>query len=142
MTAHASQLWPVNIALVTAIEANGPLTALLATPGVFNTIVPPNSALPYCVLSFATELADNVHGQYGTTASQQIDIWGRNATELGSSQVLTIWGALYALLHEQPLTVTGFRVVIGTLSLIALTPDQDGETIHAISRYQVTSRQT
>ena len=142
MTAHASQLWPLNVAIVAAIEADAPTSALLATPGVYNTVVPPNSPLPYCVLSFATELADNVHGQFGTTASQQIDIWGRNATELGNGQVLGIYGALYALFHERPLTVTGFRVVIGTLALIALTVDIDGETIHGIARYQVTSRQT
>ena len=142
MTAHASQLWPLNVAIVAAIEGDTLTSGLLAMPGVYNTIVPPNSALPYVVLGFSTELADNLFGAYGTTAGVQVDIWGRNAAELGNREVLVIYDALYRLLHEQPLTVTGFRMVIGTLSLIALTPDQDGLTVRAISRYQVTSRQT
>jgi hypothetical protein len=141
MTARRSQLWPLAVALVAAIEADGPTSALLASPGVFNTSVPKNSALPYAVIGFAQESGDSVFGAYGTSASQQIDIWGRNATELGNREVLGIYDALYALLHEQPLAMTGFRYVIGTLSLIALMPDPDGETLHCISRYQITSRQ-
>lgn len=133
-----SSLWPLVVATVSAIEGSSELAVLLAGDKVFNTIVPIETPLPYCTVTTPAESEQNMFGNAGSVGSLQIDIWTRNALELGNSEQLAIWDALYFLLHNRRLTVTGFRMLTGTLTLIAIQPDADGETLHGIVRYDVT----
>lgn len=149
MTARVSQLGPVGIAVVSAIEGSSALGAILAGNKVYDGQAPQGSPFPYITLGTSLESANNVFAGYGTDLSQTIDIWTRKTTttsgtiqELGGRQMKAIYGALYSLLHEQPLTVSGFRVCIGTLQWWALIDDPDGITMHGIARYDIISRQT
>jgi len=141
MITRRSTLPPLTIAMVTAIEGSAALDAILAGDKVYNTIVPPNSPLPYCVLGLAQETSDDLFNEPGNASRQQIHFWGRNALALGNMEMLAIYDALYGLFHEQPIAMTGFSYVIGSLQLIAITEDQDGETLHGIADYAITSRQ-
>lgn len=136
-----SALSAISVAIVAAIAGDDVLGDVLAGAKVYNQVAPPKSPFPYCTLDFATETADNEFNALGTNARRQISWWGRRELVLGDTEMLAIWNGLYGLLHEQPLSLDGFRMVIGTLELIGILPDPDGETLHGIAQYSVISRQ-
>ncbi|MEO7102877.1 MAG: DUF3168 domain-containing protein [Gemmatimonadaceae bacterium] len=142
-----SQLWPLQVALATAIAADATLQGILAGDMVYSVSPPENTPYPYITFGLVQENDDNLFGKPGTLAGQVLDIWTRKTTttggatqEIGGRQVLQIYGALRHLLHQQPLTVTGFSVVNGLVSLLATMDDPDGITVHGVARYDVTSR--
>jgi hypothetical protein len=136
-----SALWPIVVGLVAAIEGSSALAALLAGDMVYSPQPPERTPLDYITVTQPTELPDNVFGARGTAASFQIDIWTKNLLELGNSKQLAIYDELYALLHEKALAMTGFRIVVGTLTLITILPDVDGLTLHGVARYDVIQRE-
>lgn len=147
---RTSQFGPLAAAIVTAVEADSLLSGLLATPGIWNTTAPETSPFPYLVLGFSLESAADVFGAPGVVTGQTIDIWTRKSTvtgsgagmTLGADQLWAIYSALYGLLHGTTLSVAGFLIVSGTLTMQATMVDPDGESLHGIARYEVTSRQT
>lgn len=143
MTAVArSALSPTIVVIATAIENDIPLGTVLAGDKVYNSVAPEQSPFPYLVLDTPAERADNVFNRRGVSDDLQIHIWTRKPTQLGNMEALDIWDKLYALLHEQPLVVSGWQLVIGTLALISIFPDADGETMHGIASYSTILRQT
>jgi hypothetical protein len=145
---RVSASWPLTVGLVSAIEADTPTSALLASPGIYNGQAPIGALLPYITIGLAQESDDNVFGAPGTLAGQVLDIWtgrrtsaGGSTQELGDREVKEIYGALRYLLHERPLTVAGFRMVRGTLALLATMEDPGGDTMHGICRFDVIQRE-
>lgn len=143
----ASQVWPLTIAIVSAIEDDTTLASILKGDKVYNTMAPPNSPMPYITLGLVQEQDDNVFGGPGVLGGQVMDIWTRKTSVTGSSQMLgnrdavLIYASLRRIFHNKPITVTGFRPVLGVISLLATMLDPDGETVHAIVRYDLTSRE-
>lgn len=144
-----SQLSPLTVALVAAIEADATLQGLLAGDMIYNSEAPEGAELPYITLGFSTELDDNVFATPGTLAGQTLDIWTRKTTitggataQLGNDSLLAIYSAIRALLHHRPLSIAGFRHCIGTIQLQATMQDPDGKTLHGICQYQVISRES
>lgn len=145
MSRPRSATWPLALAIVAAVEGDATTSALLATPGIYNTEAPAGAPFDYLTLDIPTEGPDvtfSGFNEQGTTGSQQISIWCKTGGSLGNQKVLAIYDALYGLLNDQPLAVTGFAQLTGTLALIGVLPDPDGVTMHGICRYDVTHRQT
>lgn len=143
-----SQIWPLQVAIVAAIEADSGLRALLAGDMIYNIQPPQGTPFPYLTLGFAQEVDDNLFGRPGTLAGQIIDGWTRKTTvtdglsqELGGKQLADIYSRVRYVLHQQPLSVDGFAVVLGNVSLLSTMEDPDGLTLHASMRYDVTSRE-
>jgi hypothetical protein len=136
-----SALWPTIQAMVDAVAGASSLASLLSGDKVYNTTAPSDATLDYITLSNPAENDDTVFGAPGTSGVIQIDIWSDNDGKLGNGKALRIYDALYGLLHKQPLSVTGFRHVLGTLALVTVLPDEDGLTTHGIANYTIVQRQ-
>lgn len=143
-----SAISPLAAAIVTAVSADSALGALLAGDKIYNTTAPVGSPFPYLVFGLTQENPNNMFSAQGVETFQTIDIWTRKAATVGSTaaigadQLWAIYDALYGLLHGATLTMTNFRTVVGTMTMLATMVDPDGESLHGIARYDVISRQT
>lgn len=142
----ASQHGTLSTAIVAAVRADTALGLLLAGNRIYDVNPPPKTPFPYITLGFRQESDDNVFSAPGTIAGQVLDIWTRESTAVeqvsGAEQLMAIYAALRALLHQRPLSIGGFRSVLGVIALLATMEDPDGLTLHAVVRYDLTSRQS
>lgn len=150
MTNNLSPVWPVQEAIAAAVEGDSALQALLTPPGIYDVMPGPQTPYPYITFGFTTEIADpfSVFHKGGTLTGQQLDIWtnlrmqtGAGTEESGMRVGKLIYARVRALFHQRPLTVAGFRVTLSNITLTAILPDPDGETVHGIVRYDVTARE-
>jgi hypothetical protein len=145
---RVSQTWPLKEAIVSAVEASASLQALLAPPGIYSLEPSEGTPYPYITFGLTTETDDDMFNADGTLASVQLDVWtllesplDDGSFEVSSRLAEQIYGELRQLLHKRPLAVAGFRMVMGTITLVATLLDPDGEHVHAIVRYDVTQRE-
>jgi len=128
---------PLRAALLTLITADATMIALIGTPlpvRVFD-YVPQETPFPYL------RVGDDAVTDWGdkTTPGQQFlqsfHIFDRTPANRGQKKVNEIQARLYALLHEQQVTVTG-----GTAYLVRFDDQRaltdDGLMWHGISRYR------
>lgn len=139
-----SALWPIDLALAAAIQADGPTMALLAGQGVYSIRAPAGAVMDYVVIGDSEE-ADTFRAlmRQGSNAVLTLDVWsGMTESRAG---VLAIYNALRKLLHTTALPVdpsSGVTFCRGSLELVTVLADRDSAATHGILRYTVLSRTT
>jgi hypothetical protein len=146
---HRSSLWPVEVAVAAAINADSALEDLLAGDRVYSRIAPakiadPDDAAleidtpyPFVVLGERTESQENRFDDPGERGSLTIHIWSR---EIGNRQLSLIYDELARVLGV-PLTLSDGVMFAGWLEYVTDSYDQEGEAMHGIAEYRrLTSR--
>lgn len=139
-----SAAWPLDVAIAAAIEAEhardgSALVALLDTPPVWSGLVPEGVALNVgrVVLSESSEGdGPGTWSRIGMTNTVGLDIW---TADTSKKSALLISGVLRTLLHRQPLTLTGYGIMVGSYELLISMLDPSRAQYHAVARYTATS---
>lgn len=129
----SSAVWPVDVALEAAILGDATLADMLAGEKYHGG--KPGTEAPYPFISnentqeveFPRFQAD------GQAGSRTLHIWGSTTKK----EIMEIYQEAYRVLHRQKLTVEGFGHLLGTLRLVAYTPDQEEGLHHGIMEYEV-----
>lgn len=130
--------WSLEVALVAALEADAPLTAILAGDQIYSGTAPEGSAFPYLTLGESTEGEFNKFMRRGNDTTCTLHIWSQVG---GKQQVLTIWGHLERILNRKKLTLTApGEQLFGTAQLVTVVSDPDGITTHGVVRYRSLAR--
>ena len=127
-------------AVITALKANGTLTAMLATTTSIYDNVPEvadsgdSSAFPYVVIGDDTSIPFDADDTDGFEATITVHTWSRTATHKQAKQII---GSIYDSLHKTELVVTGYNTVLVLYEFSTTEKDPDGITIHGIQRFRI-----
>lgn len=111
-------------AIVAALKGSSPAIA----DGRIYDAVPTNATFPYVSLGQCQVLPDKSSCIDGTEVYPQIDVWSRS---VGYGETKTISKLILAALDDQPMTLSGFNVVVFEVQSVQYLPDPDGLTRHA-----------
>ena len=126
------------IAIIAALKADAPLTALLTTyaasPAVFTHVPQDLSTYPYVVLFEAGLDGDDNDCFLGFDGTLNIHSWTdqRDMAVIGNIQK-----AIYDVLHHAELVMTGYELVELHQEFSTILRDPDGITLHGVQRYRV-----
>ena len=126
------------IAVIAALKADAPLTALLttyaATPAVFTHVPQDLSTYPYVVLFEAGLDGDDNDCFLGFDGTLNIHSWTdqRDMAVIGNIQK-----AIYDVLHHAELTMTGYQLIELHQEFSTILRDPDGITLHGVQRYRI-----
>ncbi len=98
------------------------------------------SAYPYITIGemFPTDYSDK--SDQGQEIILQIHVWSQKTSSL---ELKTIQAAIYNLLHNQPLTITGqINYLIRFQMAVGLQPESDGITRQAVLKYRILTQAT
>lgn len=130
-----SALPEVQNAVKAALAADAALSGMVT--GVFDK-VPAGQAYPYVLLGEKSETEFSTFARGGSRVLLGLDIRSQ-APE--STEMLAIYDRIREVLHNQPLDVAGYTVVLGTTTLLKTALDPDGVTHRGESRYEVIAQE-
>jgi len=134
--------WSLQQSIFAALTADAALTALLDGTRIYDD-VPQGTQPPYLTLGQSTERDWSTGGDPDTEAGSEhiltLHVW---SSARGKKQAHDIIGAIRAALHDQPLTLTGHRLVNLRHEFSETRRDPDGETIHGLARFRAVTEPT
>ena len=122
-------------AMHAALTTNPALLALLGGPRVYDH-VPRGAAFPYVTFAQSTERDWSTGSEPGHEHLVTLHVWSRAA---GGKEAQEIIGAVRAALHDQPLALTGHRLVNLRQEFAEVRRDADGETTQALVRLRAVT---
>ena len=122
-------------AMHAALTTNPALLALLGGPRVYDH-VPRGAAFPYVTFGQSTERDWSTGSEPGHEHLVTLHVWSRAA---GGKEAQEIIGAVRAALHDQPLALTGHRLVNLRQEFAEVRRDADGETTHGLVRLRAVT---
>ena len=141
----------IQQAIFNALRGDSTLVALLASqagspsvPGIYDH-VPQNTAgesvapFPYLVIGDTTDAEFDTDDIIGRESTITLHAWSRY---LGMQQLKNIMDQVKAVLHNQPLAVTGEHVVYVFWEFAETFRDPDGKTRHGVTRFRITTQGT
>jgi hypothetical protein len=131
-TAAAAAL---RAAIHDALAADGPLTALLGGPKVFDE-PPQNAAFPYVTLGEARVIDWSTGSEQGEEHQLTLHAWSRQG---GHKEAHLVAGALLQALDDAPLTLTDHRLINLRFALADVRRESDGRTYHALVRFRAVT---
>lgn len=136
MPVSDSAVLPLQVAVITALQADAELTALIR--GVFDW-VKEGQTYPYIVIGEAIETPDNTHDSHGSNTVITLHVWSKYR---GYAQALTIAARVRALLEHRPLTIAGHRhVATYYVSQQTITdPEPPGDIRHVPISFRVLTQ--
>ncbi|MFQ5954710.1 MAG: DUF3168 domain-containing protein [Kiloniellales bacterium] len=96
--------------------------------------VPEDAKFPYVTIGDDTATDFDTKTETGQELTLTLHAWSRAH---GRKEVKDILARIYALLHEQALTITGFTHVLARFEFTQTFRDPDGLTQHGVARYRV-----
>ena len=119
-------------AIVTKLKADSGVMAVVADRIYDN--VPPTATFPYLSLGDSQVLPDDADCIDGTEIVFSIDGWSRSISVPECKQLSK---AVVAALDDQPITVSGYDVVVFILNSISYMRDPDGLTRHVAISFRI-----
>lgn len=127
--------WPLYVAVSAALLADPAVSALLDAPDkVFNLRAPANTPGDYIVLGGITESEFWLFVQGGSDAVMTLHLWTKGAD---AAKAARLYGEVQRVLNRATLDIDGFDAMTGTLALVDIQPDADGQYAHGIVRYSM-----
>ena len=133
-----SASWALQQSVFAALAADAALTTLLGGPRIYDD-VPQASAFPYVTFAQSSERDWSTGTDPGTEHVLTLHVWSQ-AT--GKRQAHEILAAVRGVLHDQPLTLTGHRLVNLRHEFDETRRDPDGETIRGLVRFRAITEPT
>lgn len=110
----------------------GRLSAVLAPVPVYDN-PPQDLAQPYVVIGEDFHQPWDTDDSIGSESVLTVHTW---STYRGRMEVKTIQGQIYDALHRFELPVTGFATVTVEFESAEVFRDQDGESMHGVSKFR------
>lgn len=129
-----SALWPVQVAVYTALTGHAALMAAVA--GVYDGEADQAAAFPYIVVGSATEVPAHTFGRKGWGDTLTIHVWSNYG---GRKQALEILDLIDDALAS-PLAISGHQTARLRREFAEVLTDPDGSR-HVPARYRVTTRE-
>lgn len=108
-------------------------------PPVYDAPAPIGSAPPYVTIDSVTSEPWDTLDRDGETVTATLSIW-TGAETRGKAAALELMGAMRAALHEQPITVAGYAVIITRVDFQDIFLDEDGVSQHGVMRVRSNLR--
>jgi hypothetical protein len=130
-----SASWSLQQSVFAALSADAALIALLGA-GRIHDDVPQGSPKPYLTLGQSTVRDWSTGTDDGNEHLVTLHVW---SDAKGKKQASEIADAVRTALHDQPLALTGHRLVNLRHEFSEARRDPDGATIHAILRFRAVT---
>lgn len=127
-----SAAYPLQVGMAAALEADGPLTALLfSAQSIYSLRAPDLAKRPYIILGSSTEIPDRLFSRQGVASEETLHIWGAKRDKL---DVLQIYAELARVLNAG-FAVAGFTARRGVSKLIMVLLDPEDGLGHGVVGY-------
>jgi hypothetical protein len=131
----SSASWSLQKAIHQTLTANAAVLAQLGGPHVWDH-VPRGAAFPYVTIASTTDRDWSTGTDTGSEHVLTLHVWSKAA---GRDQAETIAAELKQVLHDQPLTLDGHRLVNLRHELTDTRRDADGELYHGVVRLRAVT---
>jgi hypothetical protein len=130
-----SASWALQQSVFSKLTSDATLVGLLGAAHVYDD-VPQGAAFPY--LTFGQSLVRDwsTGTEDGSEHVVTLHVWSQAK---GKREAHEIMGAVRVALHDQPLALTGHRLVNLRHEFSEARRDPDGETYHGIVRYRAVT---
>lgn len=119
LVASLSQAWPEGVAVFSRVPQHD---------------ADDDSLFPYITLPTENRTPWDTKTDLGTNSVFQISVWTRGEDDVPTKQIA---GAVYDLLHTQPLTISGASHVMTRNVSTGFLPDPDGKTLQGVMLFRV-----
>ncbi len=131
----ASASFALQKAVFAKLTADAAMLALLGGPRVYDE-VPARAEFPYVTFAQTTERDWSTGTEPGQEHTITLHVWSRGRGRKEADEILSAAGAA---LHDQALTLTGFRLINLRHEFSDARRDSDGETFHGTARYRAVT---
>jgi len=128
--------WPLQQAVFAALSADAGVKAVLGDPARIFDKPPGDAQLPYLLIGDGTEEDWGTASDDGAEHALTLHAWSRAG---GRKEARAILAAVYAVLHDASLTVSGHSLVNLRFVLSQILVESDGLIYHAIARYRAVT---
>jgi hypothetical protein len=133
-----SASWALQQAIFATLTADVPLLALLGAPRLYDD-VPQAADFPYLTFGQSLDRDWSTGTEPGNEHTLTLHVWSQAR---GKKETHEIMDALRTALHDQPLSLTGHRLVNLRHEHSEARRDPDGDTIHGIARFRAVTEPT
>ena len=130
-----SASWALQQAVFAALAEDAALLALLGGPRIYDD-VPQGTAFPYVTFALSQVRDWSTSTEAGAEHTLTLHVWSQAK---GRKETHEIMSALGSALHEQPLSLTGHRLINLRLEQSDARRETDGETYHGIVRFRAVT---
>jgi hypothetical protein len=134
----SSSSWALQQSIFTKLTADATLLALLGGPRVYDD-APQASAFPYLTFGHSLVRDWSTGSEDGSEHVVTLHVWSQNK---GKKEAHAIMGAVRTALHDQPLTLSGHRLINLRHEFSEARREPDGDTTHGIVRYRAVTEPT
>ena len=131
----ASASWALQQSVFARVTTDSALLALLGGPRLYDD-VPQAADFPYLTLGQSLARDWSTGSEDGDEHILTLHVWSQAK---GKREAQEIMGALRTALHDQPLALSGHRLVNLRHEHSEARRDPDGETYHGITRYRAVT---
>ena len=130
-----SASWSLQQSVFAKLTADATLLALLGAPRVYDD-VPQGTDFPYLTFGQSTARDWSTGSDEGNEHILTLHVWSQAN---GKRQAHEIMGAVRGALHDQPLALSGHRLVNLRHEFSEARRDPDGDTTHGIARFRAVT---
>ncbi|MEL7027679.1 MAG: DUF3168 domain-containing protein [Pseudomonadota bacterium] len=130
-----SSAWALQEAVYAALAADPGVKALLGDPARIYDDAPIDAIFPFLAIGQARH-DDWPGAPNGAVHALSLHAWSRYA---GRKEIKDIMAAVYAVLHDQSLSVYGFHLVNMRFVFADVFRKQDGDTYQGLMRYRAVT---
>lgn len=125
--------WPLQVAVRSKIESDGPLSA--AIEDVWDE-APEGAPFPYLTLGPFTSIPDYTHSEFGAETYVDIHVW---STYSGNAELGPIVAHIIRVFDHQTLSIVGHTLTAMRWDQTVQVPDTDPDVRHAMVRLVATT---
>lgn len=119
-----------------ALLADAGVKALLGDPARIYDDAPEGVAFPYVTLGRVESRPADAAGTQAIEHALTLHVWSRYG---GRAEALDIIAALRAVLHNSPLTLAGYRLILLYASFADVFRSGDAQTTHGVLRLRAVT---
>lgn len=128
-----SAAFELQKAIFVALDADAPLAALVSDE-IYDDVPDDHETFPYVTIGEDVLTQWDTDGTTGFEASVTIHTWSRYR---GAKEVKEIQQAIYDVLHNSGLTITGYDTILIQQRSQEAMRDPDGKTRHGVQTFEV-----
>jgi Protein of unknown function (DUF3168) len=130
-----SSSFALQAAVFNRLSTATALTALLGGPRVYDR-APVGAPFPYVTFGQSTTRDWSTGTDRGDEHVLSLHVWGQGDARKSVEQIAEV---IRGLLHQQPLTLTGHRLINLTRDFSETRRETDGDIVHALVRFRAVT---
>jgi hypothetical protein len=133
-----SAAYPLTVALEAALSGHQGVAGVVGLEGVHSLKAGAHASLPYILLGSSAEGDSSVFGRKGFENEEELHLY--TPIETQKEGALQLYAQVHDALDRKLLPLAGHDMVYGTLELVIVLEDEDGEAVHTFARYITLNR--